>query len=77
RLFGKQLGENVGILGLYRHFPPGAIKGRCASMAQLEVAVSQWSVGQRLTGMHGGDAAVVTRRRPPTETREQWWSTEA
>ena len=35
RLFGKQLGEHLGTLGLYRHIPPGAIKGRCASMARL------------------------------------------
>ena len=34
-LFGKQLGEHMGTLGLYHHIPPGAIKGRCASMAPL------------------------------------------
>ena len=34
-MFGKQLGEHMGTLGLYHHIPPGAIKGRCASMAPL------------------------------------------
>ena len=38
----------------------------------LEVVVSQWPAGQRLTRMHGGEAPEVTRRRPPMETRE-WW----
>ena len=35
RLFGKQLGEHMGTLGLCHHIPPGAIKGRCASMPPL------------------------------------------
>ena len=76
-MFGKQLGEHMGTLGLCHHIPPGAIKGRCASMAPLirpitpTLTICAALLGVGLTIATNAEQAFPCTYRVPHDGRSQ------